>query len=170
VRKARLIATLAAANIPFADDASNQDVRFVRTRWRELMPSLAGEGLDAERLALLARRLVRADIALEDAADRAMQDLRIPNSGEGSITLDARRFVLLPAEIGIRLLGRAIARLGYEGALRLGQVEALYAAIVDAKQGSLRRTLAGALVTLRSAKLVVARAPPRRLTRIVARP
>ena len=99
-----------------------------------------------------------------------MQDLRIPNSGEGSITLDARRFVLLPAEIGIRLLGRAIARLGYEGALRLGQVEALYAAIVDAKQGSLRRTLAGALVTLRSAKLVVARAPRRRSTRIVARP
>ncbi|HEY8442713.1 MAG TPA: tRNA lysidine(34) synthetase TilS [Xanthobacteraceae bacterium] len=170
VRKARLIATLAAAKIPFAEDASNQDVRFARTRWRELMPSLAGEGLDAERLALLARRLVRADIALEDAADRAMQDLRIPNSGEGSITLDARRFVLLPAEIGIRLLGRAIARLGYEGALRLGQVEALYAAIVDAKQGSLRRTLAGALVTLRSAKLVVARAPPRRSTRIVARP
>ena len=34
VAKARLIATLAKARIPFADDPSNRDPRFTRPRWR----------------------------------------------------------------------------------------------------------------------------------------
>ena len=169
LRKARLIATLARAKIPYADDASNRDVRFARTRWRELMPSLAREGLDAERIALLARRLMRADAALEHSVDRAMQELGVESSRNGSMILDATRFLRLPTEIGIRLLGRAIAQHGYEGALRLGQVEALQAAIQNA-QTSLRRTLAGALITLHGRKLVIGRAPPRRRRRIVARP
>jgi len=58
--KARLIATLAAMGISFVDDPSNRDPRFTRPRLRELMTALAAEGLDARRLALLARRLRRA--------------------------------------------------------------------------------------------------------------
>ena len=38
VPKSRLLATLAAAEIPFADDPSNRDPRFTRPRLRELMP------------------------------------------------------------------------------------------------------------------------------------
>jgi tRNA(Ile)-lysidine synthase len=169
LRKARLIATLARAKIPYADDATNRDVRFARTRWRELMPSLAREGLDAERIALLARRLLRADAALEQFVDRAMQELDVESSRNGSIILDATRFLRWPTEIGVRLLRRAIAQYGYEGALRLGQVEALHAAMGSAR-GCLRRTLAGALITLHGGKLVIGRAPPRRQRRIVARP
>jgi tRNA(Ile)-lysidine synthase len=162
VPKTRLIATLARAHIQFAEDASNQNTRFSRTRWRELMPSLAREGLDAERIALIARRLTRADAALEAAVDQALDDLAAGSSENGPIVLDARRFLRLPAEIGIRLLGRAIAHHGNEGALRLGQLETLHAAIVAANAGGVRRTLAGALLTLRSSKLVIEQAPPRR--------
>jgi tRNA(Ile)-lysidine synthase len=169
LRKARLIATLARANIPYAEDASNRDVRFARARWRELMPSLAREGLDAEKIALLARRLMRADAALEASVDRAVAELDVQSAPNAPMVLDAARFLALPAEIGIRLLGRAIAQRGYEGALRLGQVEALHAAIASAEV-SLRRTLAGALITLHGSKLVIDRAPPRRRRRIVARP
>ena len=68
--KARLVATLRKAKIPFADDPSNRDPRFTRVRLRKLMPALGGEGLDARRLALLARRLRRAEAALEAAVER----------------------------------------------------------------------------------------------------
>jgi tRNA(Ile)-lysidine synthase len=59
--KKRLIATLAAMGITFVDDPSNRDPRFTRPRLRALMPALADEGLDARRLATLARRMRRVD-------------------------------------------------------------------------------------------------------------
>ena len=68
--KARLIATLEAAQISFCEDPSNVDPRFTRARLRELMPVLAGEGLDAKRLALLAQRLRRAEATIELAVRR----------------------------------------------------------------------------------------------------
>ena len=61
IAKSRLIATLKAASIPFANDPTNRDPRFTRARLRGLMPVLAGEGLDVPRLATLARRLARAE-------------------------------------------------------------------------------------------------------------
>ena len=73
--KARLVATLKAAKIPFAEDPSNRDPRFTRARLRGLMPALAEEGLDARRLALLAQRARRAEAAIEAAVDRAAREL-----------------------------------------------------------------------------------------------
>src|SRR5262249_29288730 len=75
VPKARLLATLARAGIAHADDPSNRDPRFARTRLRGIMPTLAREGLDARRLALLAQRLQRADAAIEAAVDEAAATL-----------------------------------------------------------------------------------------------
>ena len=66
--------------------------------------------------------------------------------------IDAERFSDLPAEVALRLLGRAIAQAGNEGPVELGKLEALYAALARPRCGReparLRRTLAGALVTL----------------------
>ena len=70
IPKTRLVATLTRAGIAFADDASNRDPRFTRARLRAVMPALAREGLDARRLALLARRLRRAEAAIETAVAR----------------------------------------------------------------------------------------------------
>ena len=75
IPKARLIATLRRARIEFADDPSNRDPRFTRARLREVMGALAREGLDARRLSLLARRLRRAEVAIEAAVDAAMAAL-----------------------------------------------------------------------------------------------
>ncbi|MBA4335440.1 MAG: tRNA lysidine(34) synthetase TilS, partial [Methylobacterium sp.] len=63
VSKARLIATAHARGLAFVEDPSNGDPRFARARWRAVMPLLAAEGLDAERLSLLAGRLARLDEA-----------------------------------------------------------------------------------------------------------
>jgi tRNA(Ile)-lysidine synthase len=167
IAKSRLVATLRAAAIPFANDPSNRDPRFTRARLRALMPQLAREGLDAARLALLAKRLRRADAAIEAAVDRAAQDLAIARSDHGSITLGAGAWARMPAEVRLRLLGHAIAETGDEGPVELGKLEALEAILTAALSDRasaprFRRTLAGAMVTLVGDRLAIERAPPRR--------
>jgi tRNA(Ile)-lysidine synthase len=164
IAKSRLIATLRAAGIDFADDPSNRDPRFTRARLRFLMPELAREGLNAPRLFLLARRLRRADAAIEEVVDRAAAMLGADVQKTRPIVIPAAALARLPAEIALRLLGRAVARLGDEGPVELGKLEALNAALQTA-QGSgarFRRTLAGAIVTLAGGQLAVERAPARR--------
>jgi tRNA(Ile)-lysidine synthase len=171
--KARLIATLEAGRISFCDDPSNGDPRFTRARLRGLMPVLAGEGLDARRLALLARRLRRAEAAIEFAvgvAASAVSDAAWTDGGP--IRLDAEKFIRLPAEVALRLLGRAIVHAAGELPLRLGRLEALYEELAEPgprsdstsnsrRPGRGRRTLAGALITLQSGRLTIEPAPPR---------
>jgi len=168
IPKARLLATLARAGIDFADDASNRDPRFTRARLRAVMPGLAREGLDAPRLALLARRLRRAEAAIETAVGDAAAALsQAPWSDRGPIVFDAEQFARLPAEVALRLLGRAIAHSGDEGPVQLGKLETLCEALASAgarprgETARLRRTLAGAVVTLADGRLVIERAPAR---------
>ncbi len=168
VPKARLIATLKAAKIPFADDPSNRDPKFTRARLRGLLPALAKEGLDARRLSILARRLRRADAALEAETDRAMAEFGRETEDKSAIVFEADKFARLSAEIALRVLGRAIARLGDEGPVELGKLEALFAAAAPAAQNAakaqFRRSLAGALVTVANRQLTVEKAPARRKT------
>jgi tRNA(Ile)-lysidine synthase len=162
--KARLIATLAAMGISFADDPSNRDPRFTRPRLRELMPALAAEGLDARRLALLARRLRRAEATIQAAVDAAAAVVMdTPSNERGPFVLDAEKLSGLPAEVALRLLGRAIALAGDEGPLQLGKLEALHTALCAAMVDNvrLRRTLAGALITHAGGRIFVETAPPR---------
>ena len=166
--KARLIATLRADSIPFAEDPSNKDPRFTRPRLRALMPVLAREGLGAKRFAVLARRLRRADVSIETVVEDVIHRLA-PGlwSDRGPIAIERKCFADLTEEIALRLLGRAIARVGDEGPVELGKLESLTVAaravvLSDPPHATFRRTLAGALVTLRRDRLTVERAPPRR--------
>jgi tRNA(Ile)-lysidine synthase len=164
VPKARLMATLDTAEIAFADDPSNRDPRFTRARLRQLMPMLAGEGLSARRLVLLAQRLQRADAAIESAVDAAASETARQHGG--SVRLDAEKFIRLPAEVALRLLGRAIEHAADEAPLRLGRLESLYEALARSQRrpdsgDRVRRTLAGALVTLSGGNLTIEPAPPR---------
>ena len=162
--KARLVATLKKAGIPFADDPSNRDPRHTRPRLRQIIPQLAAEGLTAERLATLARRLQRAEAALQHAVAVASERVSLTAGGEGArFVFDRKRFIALPAEIGLRLLAQAIDRAGNEGPVELRKLETLFTALTQAPRGAaFRRTLAGAMVTARSAELVIERAPTRR--------
>jgi tRNA(Ile)-lysidine synthase len=165
IPKARLIATLNAAGISYADDPSNRDPRFTRARLRGLMHLLAEEGLDAPQLARLAHRLKRADVAIEKAVERAVTELFVELPGAPAIAIESRRFADLPAEVALRLLGRAVARVGDEGPVELGKLEALKTALDEAQnspKNRFRRTLAGAIVTLKDPQILVERALPRR--------
>jgi tRNA(Ile)-lysidine synthase len=161
--KSRLIATLAAARIAYSEDPSNRDPRFTRARFREkLLPALAREGLDAQRLSRLAARMRRAEASLEFAVGAAAAALApLPWPSRGPIVFERAGFADLPAEVALRLLGRAIAHTGDEGPVELGKLEALYQALRQAP-ARLRRTLAGSLVTLTDDRLAVERAPARR--------
>ena len=164
VAKSRLVATLKAARVTHSDDPSNRDPRFTRVRIRKGMPMLEREGLDAGRLALLARRARRADLALEAAVDEAVAELApLPWPKAGPIALPAGRFGQIPAEVSLRLLGRAVACAGNEGPVELGKLEALHAGLAASPDAArFRRTLAGAVVTRSGGRVVIERAPARR--------
>jgi tRNA(Ile)-lysidine synthase len=161
IPKARLIATLEQAGLSFAEDSSNRDPRFTRARLRALMPALAAEGLNAPRLSQLARRMQRADAALESATDAAWTELA---RGEAGGIAFERGFNDLPAELQLRLLDRAIAISGDEGPVELGKLERLHVALAGSAGAGprLRRTLAGAVITRAGGTWLVQRAPPRR--------
>jgi tRNA(Ile)-lysidine synthase len=165
ISKSRLVATLRTAKIAFAEDSSNRDPRFTRVRLRNVMPALAVEGLDARRLAVLARRLRRADAAIESAVDRAVAELVRQGVPPGAVTMDAAGLAALPAEIALRLIGRTVADAGDEGPVELAKLEALKTgldAALEAESPRFRRSLAGAIVTLSRGQVTVERAPARR--------
>jgi tRNA(Ile)-lysidine synthase len=160
--KTRLVATLDAARIGYSEDPSNRDPRFARARLRGLMLELAREGLDARGLARLAVRVRRADATIEFTVGAARAALAPgPWRERGPIMLATAQFADLPAEVALRLLGRVIAHTGNEGPVELAKLEALYDALRKA-QFRLRRTLAGAQITLDKDRLTVERAPARR--------
>ena len=77
------------------------------------------------------------------------------------VVFETAQFASLPAEVALRLLGRAIAHVGDEGPVELAKLETLYDSLRQA-DSRLRRTLAGALITLGGDRLTVERAPARR--------
>jgi tRNA(Ile)-lysidine synthase len=188
VSKSQLVATLKRAKIDFADDPTNLDTHFTRPRIRAVMPVLAAEGGDARNLARLASRLARANAAVEVLADGAERYLALRGRGAspqggGAKIFDAQTFAAMPEEIRLRLLLRAIDRIGHEGPAELGKVEALLSALDQAIAAStgagrlkpkgrakpkaklkqtLKQTLAGALVSLIDGRISIAPAPPRR--------
>jgi tRNA(Ile)-lysidine synthase len=164
IPKARLLATLQAAKIGYADDPSNRDPRFTRARFRSLMEALAAEGLGSDALALLVDRLARAADALAAAAERLADEMFLETAGPLRIALETARFAALPDEFRLRLIGRAIERVGDEGPVELGKLEALKCALDAAllAKTPFRRSLAGALVTLAGGTILVETAPPRR--------
>ncbi len=165
ISKAELIATLEAAGIAYADDPTNRDTTFTRPRLRALMPVLAEEGADVRTLSRLASRLARANAAVEVLADGAERYLGLTDRGPSRGGYDARAFAALPEEIRLRLLRRAIDLHGHEGPAELGKIEVLLAAVdraIAEGQSRLKRTLAGAVISLSKGRILIQPAPLRR--------
>jgi tRNA(Ile)-lysidine synthase len=167
VPKGRLIATLQEAGIGYADDPSNVDPRFTRSRLRKLMPALADEGLTPQCLARLARRVRRSEAAHDAIVDWAAKRLGLA-ADTRRVELNSADLREFPAEIALRLLGRAIGTIGTEGPVEFGKLEALCEALEAAVAGGVprfRRTLAGAIVSLQKNCIVIDQAPARRSKR-----
>lgn len=164
--KERLIEACLAHGWPYVEDPSNTNERFTRVRWRELMPVLAREGLDAERLAALAERLARADEALDDKAEGAYALVDLTGEADSTLILDGHLLFQEPFEIILRVFLRALAHFGYDRSYhRLQRVENCVSAFREASSvgRALRRTISGTLISLdRGGKLVIEAEPVRK--------
>jgi tRNA(Ile)-lysidine synthase len=171
IPKARLVATLAQARIAYAEDPSNRDPRFARSRLRRVMSALGREGLTADRLVRLSERALRADSAIANAVSAARNRLALePWPQDSPVKFEAHAYFHLEAEVALRLLGMAIERVGHEGPVKLRKLEAMYADLCrpllaytqNSHSAPFRRTLAGAVVTFKGGEIVVEPAPTRR--------
>lgn len=149
IPKARLIATCTAMGLPFADDASNRDPRFTRSRWRVLMPLLAAEGLTAERLSRLASRAALLDQFVDAQAAAVLERAAIAGRPQFSATV----IFAAPDALAVRVLARIVAAHADGDSarhLRLDRLEKLQSELFQACStgARLRRSLAGVVVTL----------------------
>jgi tRNA(Ile)-lysidine synthase len=174
IPKARLIATCTKMNWHYSRDPSNTDPRYTRSRFRALMPILAGEGLTTERLGTLAARARRTEDALDLVAKRNVEGavlMRAPDGG--AIRLKADGFHAEPFDLALRMLRRAMLAIDpledsqtrdTQTQISLAKLERLLKnlriAIQD--QRPFRQTLAHAVIAHSNGCIEVRTAPPRR--------
>lgn len=169
IPKSRIVATCEKHGWLYAQDPSNADHRFKRSRLRALMPLLAHEGLTAERLGTLAARARRTEDAIEHVAKRMIDDYLIQQGRDGgAVRIKSEPFQAEPFEIALRMLKRAMLMIRDEGladqVIHLAKLEQLLRnlrmAIRDDRP--FRATLAWAVIAHGSGRIEVRRAPPRR--------
>ena len=125
--KAELVAYCEAEGVAFARDPSNEDDRYARTRMRSILKDLA-RGRPRRPCPRPTRAPRRADRrGAGRATIEAEQRLGVAEAG----TCEATAWLALPAEIALRVLTRAIARVGGRDESRVGleKVEALEASL-----------------------------------------
>jgi tRNA(Ile)-lysidine synthase len=169
VPKSRILATCEKYSWYYADDPTNKDQRYTRTRMRALIPILASEGLTAERLGTLAERARRTDDAIEHVAKRHVEEAVILHAPDGgAVRLRSALFGAEPFEIALRMVRRAMLDIATEDEsekhIPLAKLEVLLkdlrGAIKD--QRPFRRTLAWAIIAHGGTTIEIRRAPPRR--------
>lgn len=118
-RHAEMVAALRAAGLPWVEDPSNRDPKFLRNRIRhELLPHLAA-AWSPQVVEALARtaRLARDTVeALDRLAGRELGRLAVREAG--AVLLPRTELLGLPRRIAIEVLRQAAAELGSRGPLR----------------------------------------------------
>lgn len=136
--RAELRGWLAEQGLPWVDDPTNADDRYLRARIRKALAGLAPLGLTPARLAESAAHLAVARAALDavvaGAATGVMQE------AAGGLRVDALRFAALPDEIARRMAQAAVLWLsGADYPPRAADL----ARFIDAIAGGRAATLAG---------------------------
>lgn len=162
--KADLVAVCRDHGLPCVEDPSNADPAFARARLRRQAASAASLGLDTRSLTRLARRMARADEAIETAASLIEQTLGVTLK-KGTVRVVLPPDGTLGPEICLRLLRRWITAAVEPAAIRLDGLENLADALLHAAKAArpFAGTLAGASIRLDAAgRLAIAPAPARR--------
>ena len=126
VPKDELIRICDVNGIPYVDDPSNENDKFLRPRLRGVSAALAREGLTTKRLSTTARRLRRARTALETLAGDLF-DTALRQGSNDELSFDFKRLCAAPDELVLRVVLMAMAKLhpGSDYGPRLERVEDL---------------------------------------------
>lgn len=151
--RAQTEATCRAAGVDWVCDPSNDDPAYTRVRIRRLRAALAEEGLGTDRLLTTAAHMRRAQGALDAVADAVWQDC-VSDPGDGTLTIDRAGFAALAEEPALRLLSRAVQRVGAR-AYR-PRFEAITAVLAHIRAGGGgARTAGGCLIRAEKTRLRV---------------
>ena len=146
VPKERLIATCAAANIPFVTDPSNRLEKFARGRMRRVLPLLAEDGLTVERLIDFGVRAAEA----RDALDHYTGEFLVKAGYQtefGVIAIDKAALLAAPRAIALRGLSLSLQAIHREDYAPLhASLSLLFDAIKD-EDILPPRTLNGCLIS-----------------------
>jgi tRNA(Ile)-lysidine synthase len=163
VPKAALIAHCQREALPFINDPTNGNQGFMRARLRRARPVLEQEGLTAQRLATLAKRMARVNEALDARVADVVRAVRQPH---GSIDWTLVRSE--PTEIRLRLLKQQIDLVrsihGLAGPVSMERLESLLYALDASRLGQrISRSIGGLSLRLETSGLVkFAPEPPRK--------
>jgi len=156
--RARLVTTLRAAGLGWAEDPSNADPHYARARLRAAAPLLDDLGLTRDRLTATARAMARASAALEPLVAALDRDA-VRRHPAGWITLALSAFAEAAEEIRLRLLSRLVGEIAASAyGPRLDALEALDREVVAAAGDGIRRvrTLGGVRLETRRGHLWLA--------------
>ncbi|MCC6009149.1 MAG: tRNA lysidine(34) synthetase TilS [Rhodobacteraceae bacterium] len=109
VRRDVLRSVLRDRGLGWAEDPTNADTRFLRTRARAALVALAPLGIGAERLAGTAAAMTQAQAALERTAQAT--GLMLLRMERGDAVLDARALDALPDDLRERIVARVLCAL-----------------------------------------------------------
>nr|WP_280637723.1 tRNA lysidine(34) synthetase TilS [Shimia sp. R9_3] len=107
VRRQALRDHLRQANVPWADDPSNEDPTFDRVKARQMMETLEPLGLTVERLAQTTDHMREQRALAAWVAERATKDLVSRDAGD--VIFDLPGLLNLPDALKSRLLADALA-------------------------------------------------------------
>lgn len=152
IAKADLVAYCLEHKIPFVQDPSNQAKKFARVRLRGATDVLAREGLSSKRIALTAKRMARARMALEDMAEKAWGDC-LKNKETDRIVLNKTIFITSYEETAFRLIKKVFSVFSEEGensSLYGPRTERMEDVVMDLLQSApfRKRTLGGVVIAV----------------------
>lgn len=152
VAKHRLIATVENAGWQWADDPSNRNAKYLRSRLRSILPQLEQVGLTPERMVGTAKRMRRAAQALQSATNQLGATTLIRHPA-GPVCLKLDHFFSAPEEIGLRLISQTLATVaGRPYGPRLEHVEGFYESLQKLEAGQFRGTSLAGVVCFSSKK------------------
>lgn len=143
VRKLRLEASLRERGQDWCTDPSNLDMKYKRSRLRNILGLLNEEGLSVERVAETAAHIRRSRDALEFAV-RDIVSRKVEFHPAGPARLNREVFAALPDDLRLRFLNEIMTHVtGVRARPRLAKLQSLDAALNCGE--SLRQSLCGTM-------------------------